>query len=162
MIPYAGDGHSKPWRDPQGKLRTAWGRFFDDARNWAIVRALLSDPMVEVQWIFLHESLVRRLLTYAEEQGEEPELVAHAAEVLAPPSRGLPHDDHMHVRVLCDPADIPYGCVDIGPERWVKKHRMLRGTRGLAVKEWGRGSRRSVLPPGLVRMALTPSNWRWQ
>src|SRR5215471_5058094 len=57
MIRYDAEGVSRPWRrehagDPlpsAGWMPTP--RRFDTARNWALVRALLADPGVDVQWI---------------------------------------------------------------------------------------------------------------
>jgi penicillin-insensitive murein endopeptidase len=165
MVPFGADGRSKSWKDGDGNTRVAWGRRFDDARNWAVVRALLSEPGIEVQWIFLHDALIQRLLTHATEKHEDPELVARAAEVMSQPARALPHDDHMHLRVYCDPADVPLGCVDRGPVRWVKKHHKYLGTRTLARVDArvdglpdGRGPR---LPAALRWLALSPSTWRW-
>jgi penicillin-insensitive murein endopeptidase len=160
MVPYGPDGRSKSWRDRDGRIRTAWGRHFDDARNWAMVRALLTDPGVEVQWLFLHDSLIKRLLAYATEHHEDPELVAHAAAVMIQPARALPHDDHLHARVYCDPADVGFGCLDPGPTRWVKKYQKYLGTRALANLDGLRTVRRR-LAPGLRWLALTPSAWRW-
>jgi penicillin-insensitive murein DD-endopeptidase len=161
MVPFGADGRSKSWKDGDGNTRVAWGRRFDDARNWATVRALLTDPGVEVQWIFLHDALIKRLLAWAAEKNEDPELVARAAAVLAQPARALPHDDHMHLRVYCDPADVPFGCVDRGPVRWVKKHQKYLGTRALA-DESGLVGRGGAKLPALLRwLAVSPSTWRW-
>jgi penicillin-insensitive murein DD-endopeptidase len=161
MVPYGPDGRSKSWKDGDGNARVAWGRHFDDSRNWATVRALLTDPGVEVQWIFLHDALIRRLLAYASEKNEDPEVVARAAAVLSQPARALPHNDHMHLRVYCDPADIPLGCVDRGPARWVKKHQKYLGTRALARGDALGGTTRPQLPAVLRWLALTPATWRW-
>jgi len=161
MVPFGADGRSKSWKDRDGNTRVAWGRRFDDARNWATVRTLLTDAGVEVQWIFLHESLIKRLLAYASEKGEDPEIVARAAAVLSQPARALPHDDHMHLRVYCDPADVPLGCVDRGPVRWVKKHQKYLGSRALASVDGLVGQSRPRLPAALRWLALSPATWRW-
>jgi penicillin-insensitive murein DD-endopeptidase len=161
MVPFGADGRSKSWRDGDGNARVAWGRRFDDARNWSMVRSLLTDPGVEVQWIFLHDALIKRLLAFATEKNEDPELVARAAAVLSQPARALPHDDHMHLRVYCDPADVPFGCVDRGPVRWVKKHQKYLGTRALATESLVAGQGRAQLPAALRWLAIAPSTWRW-
>jgi penicillin-insensitive murein DD-endopeptidase len=127
MVKYAADGVSLPWRrehpeDPapqRGWEPTA--RRFDVERNWALVKALLEDPEVEVQWIFIAEPLRAKLLEHAVQKGEAPELVERAEWMLHRPTDSQPHDDHMHVRVLCDAADRIFGCVDRGPVRWWKK-----------------------------------------
>jgi len=161
MVPYSADGRSRRWRQ-DGLWRIAWGRHFDDARNWAMVRAFLSDPGIEVQWIFGHQDLIERMLLHAAERREDPALVARAAAVMLHPAGSLPHDDHLHIRVYCDPADRAFGCVDTGPSRWVKKHAKFTGSRALALLD-GAGAPPSaavrvaaVLPPALRWIALSP------
>ncbi|MEO8214535.1 MAG: hypothetical protein ABI560_15140, partial [Myxococcales bacterium] len=41
--------------------------------------------------------------------------------IIRQPSDSEPHDDHMHVRIYCDPNDRALGCSDHGPVRWWKK-----------------------------------------
>jgi penicillin-insensitive murein endopeptidase len=128
MIPYGDDGASRPYPAAaiaDGPPAGGWEptpRRFDVARNWVLVRALISDPQVEVQWIFMAEMLRAQLLAYAVDQGEPAELLERAAWVLHRPTDSQPHDDHMHVRVYCDAADRSFGCIDHGPVRWWKKH----------------------------------------
>jgi penicillin-insensitive murein endopeptidase len=95
--------------------------FFDEAANWVVVRALIENPIAEVQYIFIADWLKQRLLDHALEKQEPEELVAQASYLLQQPADSLPHDDHMHVRVLCAPSDLAYGCNDAGTLRWVKK-----------------------------------------
>jgi penicillin-insensitive murein endopeptidase len=90
-------------------------------RNWAFVRALVSDPENEVQWIFIHRALAAALLHEATLEGDDPALVARASFIMKQPSDAEVHDDHMHVRLYCAPADRRLGCVDKGPVRWWKK-----------------------------------------
>jgi len=128
MIKFGPDGASLPWfkehpEDPPPQA--GWAptpRRFDVARNWALVKALLEDPEVEVQWIFIADHLRQMLLDYARQQNESCDLVDLAEWVMHRPTDSQPHDDHMHVRVLCDPADREFGCVDRAPVRWWKKH----------------------------------------
>jgi penicillin-insensitive murein endopeptidase len=94
---------------------------FDSRRNWALVRAMLSDPSVEVQWIFIHRALAERLLREGPTATDDPALVARAAALMHQPSDAQAHDDHMHVRVYCEPSDRTLGCLDRGPQRWWKK-----------------------------------------
>jgi penicillin-insensitive murein endopeptidase len=94
---------------------------FDAARNWAFVRALLTDPDVEVQWIFIQRALASSLLAAATSAGEDPAVVARAAFIMHEPTDSEPHDDHAHVRFYCAPADRALGCSDRGPVRWLKK-----------------------------------------
>jgi len=105
-------------------------RIFDDARNWALVTALLHDEGSEVQWIFCSRGLKARLLRYAAGQGATREELFRASWVLQQPSHGAPHDDHFHVRVRCSPRDAALGCRDRGPE-WT----WLRGNEDPAAGE---------------------------
>jgi penicillin-insensitive murein DD-endopeptidase len=94
---------------------------FDARRTWALVRAMLTDPSVEVQWIFIHHALADLLLREGPTAADDPALVARAAALMHQPSDAQPHDDHMHVRVYCEPSDRALGCLDRGPQRWWKK-----------------------------------------
>ncbi len=106
MVKYGPDGLSKDRR-----LR------FDVARNWALVEALLEDP-VPVQWIFVEAHLKKLLLQEGLRRGASPEVLDKAAKAMAQPSDSAPHADHFHVRIFCPPDDLMDGCVDYGPERW--------------------------------------------
>jgi hypothetical protein len=125
MLHFAPTGRVTRWSPPHGVRAPGRpvpeGRF-DAPRNWAFVRALLSDPEIEVQWIFVHRSLAAALLAQAAKVGDDPAVVARAANIMHQPSDADPHDDHMHVRLYCAPADRNTGCVDRGPARWWKKH----------------------------------------
>lgn len=102
---------------------------FDTARNWQVVRALLTDPRVSVQWVFVSRDLRKLLLDHAEAIGEPAGLVARATEVMAQPGRSRPHDDHFHVRIYCSKDDLFEGCRDSGSNRsW------YRGDGGRAVR----------------------------
>ena len=96
-------------------------RRFDVKRNWALIRALLSDPEVEVQYLFINRHLKERLLVHAASIGESPELLDRAVELLCQPGDSLPHDDHLHLRIYCATDDRAYGCVDRGLFRWWRK-----------------------------------------
>ena len=85
------------------------------------MRALLSDPEVEVQFVFIHRALAAALLREATAAGDDPALVARASFIMRQPSDSDVHDDHMHIRLYCAPDDRSLGCVDKGPVRWWKK-----------------------------------------
>jgi len=124
MLHFASDGRALRWSPPQGMRapdRSVPDCRFDVRRNWAFVRALLSDPDVEVQWIFMQKSLAAALLAQAATEGDDPALLARAAFVIRQPTDSEPHDDHMHVRLYCAPGDRRLGCADKGPVRWWKK-----------------------------------------
>jgi penicillin-insensitive murein endopeptidase len=124
MFHFAPDGKAVRWSPPHG-VRAPAGAVpvvrFDARRNWAFVRALLSDPESEVQWIFIHRALASALLNEATLEGDDPAVVARASFIMKQPSDAEVHDDHMHVRLYCAPADRRLGCVDKGPVRWWKK-----------------------------------------
>ena len=96
-------------------------RFFDVKRNWGLVRALLEEPGIEIQYLFIHARLRERILAWAAEQGEDPSLLERAEAILHQPGDSAPHDDHLHVRIFCAESDRAFGCRDIGPVRWWKK-----------------------------------------
>jgi penicillin-insensitive murein endopeptidase len=124
MLHFGPDGRAARWSPPQGirpPARPVPALRFDALRNWAFVRALLTDPDAEVQWIFMQRSLGASLLREAAAAGDDPALLARAAYIIHEPSDSEPHDDHMHVRFYCDPGDRRLGCADRGPIRWWKK-----------------------------------------
>lgn len=124
MFRYDRAGRAVRWSPPRGVVAPTSpvpDVRFDDRRNWQMVRALLRDPDVEVQWIFIQRDLAARLLQQGATEGDDPALLARATQIMRQPSDSEPHDDHMHVRIYCDPKDRSLGCLDRGPERWWKK-----------------------------------------
>jgi len=124
MLRFNAEGRAVRWSPAHGVRAPARGvppYRFDARRNWAFVRALLTDSDAEVQWIFVERGLGALLIRHAAESGEDPALLARAAFVMHQPSDAEAHDDHMHVRLYCDPADRGFGCADRGPVRWWKK-----------------------------------------
>jgi penicillin-insensitive murein endopeptidase len=116
MIHFDDDG--KPYLPPPRTLPYAdqdWeSRRFDSKRNWWLIEALLTDPTVRVQWIFVSNGLRNRLLGYAKRAKRPGWLVQYARTVLRQPGKA-PHDDHFHVRVYCTRSDRFHGCADTGP-----------------------------------------------
>jgi penicillin-insensitive murein endopeptidase len=114
------DGEGNPFV-PKSLAKTGYTeptwqqRRFDTARNWALVEALLSDPAVRVQWIFVSTPLENRLLQWAKRQDRPAWLIEYARQVMKQPSLAAPHDDHFHVRIYCSRADRERGCEDTGP-----------------------------------------------
>jgi len=100
FVTFRGDGTAATWP----------GAYFDDARNWALVAALLGDPQARVTHLFVASPLRARLLAYAERTGAPTHLRLRAAELMQQPHGTLPHDDHFHVRIAC-PAHMT-GCVE--------------------------------------------------
>jgi penicillin-insensitive murein endopeptidase len=95
--------------------------FLDIPREWALVRALLADPVADVQWLFISRPLKRLLLDYARSIHEPADVVERAASVLQQPNDAPPHDDHLHLRIFCPTSDRALGCKDREPLRWFKK-----------------------------------------
>jgi penicillin-insensitive murein DD-endopeptidase len=91
FVPFKGDGTAPSWPGAQ----------FDDARNWAFVAAIATDPRVRVSHIFVALPLRARLLAYAEKIGAPRPVRVRASELMAQPRGALPHDDHFHVRIAC-------------------------------------------------------------
>lgn len=114
MIRYDGDG--KPYIRGKGTYNDGiWQeRRFDTARNWALVEALLADPTIRVQWIFVSQPLEDRLVDYAERHKKPRWLVEYARAVMYDPPDAPTHSDHFHVRIYCPRDDRFHGCVDRG------------------------------------------------
>ena len=84
-------------------------RHFDVERNWTLVKALMGDPSVEIERIFVSDRIERWIIKYAKEIGEEEELVHRARVLLKRPRDSEPHNDHMHIRVKCSEQDVKQG-----------------------------------------------------
>ena len=91
------------------------GLTIDVPRTWALVKELITAPEAPVQWIFMYEPIAQQLLAHAQKIGEPDAVLARARATLKQPGDSARHDDHLHVRVYCAPADVRYGCVDMGP-----------------------------------------------
>ncbi len=100
FVAFRSDGSAPSWP----------GAYFDDARNWALVEALVTDPRARITHIFVAAPLRARLLEYAEKVGAPSATRTRAAELMAQPRGSLPHDDHFHVRIGC-PAGMS-GCIE--------------------------------------------------
>jgi penicillin-insensitive murein endopeptidase len=88
--------------------------YFDDARNWAAVSAMLRDPDARVQYIFVAQSLRTRLLMEGRRRGETDQFLRTAAAVMVEPQEGHKHANHFHVRIYCPRDDRPE-CQDSAP-----------------------------------------------
>jgi penicillin-insensitive murein endopeptidase len=100
FVPFRGDGLAVGWP----------GAYFDDAKNWSLVAAIVSDPDARVTHVFVASPLRARLLAYAEHTGAPAALRIRAAELMQQPRGALPHDDHFHVRIACPPGMA--GCIE--------------------------------------------------
>jgi murein endopeptidase len=105
---------------------------FDAERNWALVRGLLGTG--EVERIFIDARLQRKLLEVASSDIPDDELdqwFSVAATSRRAASRAVighwaGHDDHMHVRFRCSPADVR---CDAEPAPKKKRRRVKRRTK---------------------------------
>ena len=122
---------------PRGQAIDMPGAVFDDARNWALVEALLEDREARVSHIFVALHIRARLLRYAEQHGVPKDVRQRAAEVMMQPSQAA-HDDHFHVRIGC-PPDQGTKCVE---------HAVLRSPRPTSgmVQIRMRSGRERILP----------------
>jgi len=93
------------------------GRYIrlDLAREWLLIKALLSAPQANVQWMFVSLPVEALLTDYARARGEDAEVVWHAETVMLQPRDSLPHDDHLHLRTACTPDEAVVGCEGGGP-----------------------------------------------
>jgi penicillin-insensitive murein endopeptidase len=91
---------------------------FDVERQWLLVKALAEDPEARVQWMFVSRPVEAMLIEWARARGEPGDTIVRAMDMMlqpAPPAQS--HDDHVHVRVACDPSEIAAGCEPTGPVR---------------------------------------------
>jgi penicillin-insensitive murein endopeptidase len=101
FVPFKGDATAPSWP----------GAYFDDARNWALVSALLADTHARITYIFVATPIRARLLAYAQRIGAPLAVRTRASELMAQPRGSLPHDDHFHVRIGCPPDS--RGCIEL-------------------------------------------------
>ncbi|HEX9295236.1 MAG TPA: penicillin-insensitive murein endopeptidase [Polyangiaceae bacterium] len=87
----------------------------DVAREWLLIKTLMTKPEANVQWMFISTPLEALITEYARARGEDPELIWHAENVMLQPADSLPHDDHLHLRTACTPEETLFGCEGGGP-----------------------------------------------
>lgn len=116
-------GDSMPYYDRDGRATEARSPVstpiaehrFDTRRNWALVKALVSDSETTVATIFVSSRVKRWLLDHARKLGEPDDIIA-AATMRLRHARG--HHDHMHVRIQCSERDRAVGgCRDATARR---------------------------------------------
>ena len=103
---------------PDGLSNTSDGKSFlrlDIERQWFLVRALITAPDANVQWLFVARWIEALIVEYARARGEDPELVWHAESALLQPGDSAAHDDHIHLRIACTPDEAIAGCLGGGP-----------------------------------------------
>ncbi len=87
----------------------------DVPRNWLLVKKLLIDQEIAVQFLFVSKQLEALIMDYARSRGEPLELLYRAQTVMLQPGDSLPHDDHFHLRIACVPEQSHAGCSGGGP-----------------------------------------------
>jgi penicillin-insensitive murein endopeptidase len=97
--------------DGTGKARIIPGASFDDARNWALVEALLKDEKANVRYLFISTPLKGRLLAYAMHKNVDKDFIVRASTVMMSPTDADVHDDHFHVRIAC-PESMKDVCIE--------------------------------------------------
>jgi penicillin-insensitive murein DD-endopeptidase len=85
----------------------------DVPRTWLFVEALLSDPGVAINRIYVVEHVRKMLLEHAKKTKAPKKIVELFGHVTCQPR--FPHDDHMHIRAFCTSDDIEAGCLDTKP-----------------------------------------------
>lgn len=95
---------------PDGRTPDSWMRF-DDARNWALVEALLANEQARVRYIFVSHGLRDRLLSHAAKKKVAADVIARARAAMMSPKDADVHDDHFHIRVAC-PESMRATCVE--------------------------------------------------
>ncbi len=125
LLFYVLDARGRPVTTPGFRAFDAEGRCVRDGcdlrldvpRTWEALRTLVASREPAVQYLFIAKPLRALLLSWARRHGEHPELLRRARRLLHQPRDSSVHDDHVHLRAFCAPADLAAGCVDTGP-RW--------------------------------------------
>ena len=89
----------------------------DRDRTWKMVKSLVTNRKIEIQWLFVADHVRSLLLDHAAGRKESARLIRKAALAMAQPGWSNPHDDHIHVRVYCSVDDLLEGCQDWGSNR---------------------------------------------
>jgi len=106
----------------------------DIAREWLLLRSLLTSPEIGVQFMFVCRELEALLIDHARALGEPDSLVWQAETVMLEPSDSLRHDDHVHLRIACSPEEAVAGCSGGGPRwQWLPPYEPVRP---LQARDW--------------------------
>jgi len=106
-----------------GRSKDAPGKYrLDVKRNWAFVRAMIDSEETELQYLITSPGIERLLLEHAQSVGEPSYIIHRAERMMMLPGWAKPHDNHVHLRVLCTPKDWRAGCNNGGPVwPWAEK-----------------------------------------
>ncbi len=108
FIPFGTDGLAVARREPPELVR------IDVERTWILVRELVNDDEAAVQYLFVAHWLEALLVEHALARGESDATVWRAATLMREPGDSFVHDDHLHLRIDCIPAEIAEGCLPGG------------------------------------------------
>lgn len=156
LILYAMTPDGRPVRAPgfidygPDGLAVTEGKFYrlDVERTWLLVKALVTAPGADIQWLFLAGWLEALLIEHARARGESDEMVHRAESVLLQPGDSTPHADHLHVRLACTPDELVAGCAGGGPRwRWLAPMPQLKGMSDQEIIASIVGD---LLPPGAM------------
>jgi penicillin-insensitive murein endopeptidase len=92
--------HFTPF-EPNGRSRFEPGVYFDDYRNWILLRSWVTDNRAGLVHIFVSAGLRWRLIEYGRKDARFARYVDDVAAVLKQPAGRSAHDDHFHVRIAC-------------------------------------------------------------
>jgi penicillin-insensitive murein DD-endopeptidase len=92
--------HFQPF-DPNGRARYEPGVYFDDYRNWLLLRAWVTDDRAGLAHIFVSTGLRWRLIEYGRKEPQFAKYVDEVSVLLKQPAGRAVHDDHFHVRIAC-------------------------------------------------------------
>jgi len=117
----------------------------DIAREWLLLRSLLTSPDIDVQFMFVCHEIEALLIDHARALGEPDALVWQAETVMLEPSDSLRHDDHVHLRIACAPDEAVAGCSGGGPRwQWLPPSEPVRP---LEARDWAEIGRDDPLDP---------------
>lgn len=96
--------------DRDGRVLGEKNLYFDDNRNWLLVRSWLRDKRAGISHVFVASHVRARILEFARSSKARSRHYDAAAALLHQPSNAAKHDDHFHVRIEC-PKDQSEICV---------------------------------------------------
>lgn len=87
----------------------------DVEREWQLLRTLLTNPNIEILWMFVSRDIKALMVQQALALGEPSWLIWRAEQVMYQPRDSATHDDHIHLRIACSATERPLGCDGGGP-----------------------------------------------
>ncbi len=97
----------------KGGFTTEQTYSFHSPSNWILVKSLIENPTVEVQYIFVARHISKLILDRARAERAPADLIQRAARLMVQPATS-PHDDHFHIRIACPLIHVGEGCIDTG------------------------------------------------